>query len=672
MYIIEVIPLTILPPQVPQLLSYFFNRSLPKGAVVEVLINNRKIPAAVIESTPLEEQKANLKKSGFQLKKISSVIDKNPRINEIQFKIALWLAKNYFAPLGLCLKTVLPPFFLKSEVRIKKQEARIFTQKKSNVIRDSKFMLRASVLLSRAKDIIKNIEPEIKKIINKKGQVSIIVPEISTAQYFYDYFARLAKAYGPASTRLGEAGGARAGYYETSLIHGKIGLKKYYKEWQKISSGESEIIIGTRQALFLPFVNLGLIILEDPANEAYKSDMSPKYGTDDLARKTAEIYSCPLIFVSQIPDIKNYYLIKTNSRDFFNRTATITKLPTKPIMQTMDMVQEIRNGNFGILSRNLADKIFDYAGAKKKILLFSSRKGYGGALVCENCSFIFKCSQCSVPMKIYKTPDLFLTCHRCSATQKIPQDCPNCRSYKLKITGFPGSQKLNEQVNRLLGNISGKTDIFTFDSSFVKTAKTEKEIIKKMEESESLVCIATQLIFSHRYNLKFDLIGIPSLDSLTVSPDFKSEEELFHQFEKILDFEPEELIIQSYNLNNQIIAWLKDGDYKNFYEKELQTRKTFWYPPFARLIKLSFRHSNFQKAGYEARIVAEKLKMAVLQRKLDQTIKLLGPSPAFVERERGLYVYNIILKILPEQKPEEILRFVPSNWNIDVDPRSIL
>ena len=639
MYIIEIIPLITLPPQVPQLLSYFFNRSLLKGAIVEVLINNRKIQAVVIGSTPLEEQKANLKKSSFQLKKISSVISEEPKISEAQFKTALWLSKNYFTPLGLCLKTVLPPFFFKNnyELQVASYE---FKNNPQSAIRNP------LILLSRAKDIIKNIEPEIKSVLDKKRQVLLIVSEISTAEYFYDYFA---------------------GYYETAIIHSRISSKKYQTHWSKISSGDIEIIIGTRLALFTPFNDLGLIVMEDYSNIAYKSDMSPKYNTEDLARQASNIYSCPLIFVSQVPDIKNYLLIKSGSENFLNKKASI-----KTKVKILDIVQEIKSGNFSLFSRDLTDKIISYADDNKKTLIFSSRKGYGGLLMCENCNLIFKCPQCSVPLKVYKLPLPTLICHRCSNNQKIPEFCPNCQSYKLKSAGSAGSQKLEEQVRHILEKTQRKKDIFIFDLSVVKNTKTEKEMIKKMEESKSYICIATQLLFSYRYTLKFDLIGVPNLNSLTALPDFRSEEGLFCQFEKMLDFDPEELIIQTFNPDDRIIKWLKENNHQDFYETDMEIRKLLWYPPFARLIKLSFKHLDRNRAEREVRILAEKLKMAILQRKLDRTVKMLGPSPAFVEKEHGAYVYNIILKIVPEQKPEEILRFVPSNWNIDVDPRSIL
>ena len=197
-------------------------------------------------------------------------------------------------------------------------------------------------------------------------------------------------------------------------------------------------------------------------------------------------------------------------------------------------------------------------------------------------------------------------------------------------------------------------------------------MIKRMEELDSCICIGTQMLFSHRYNTKFDLVAIPNIDSLTTIPDFKSEEQLFYQFGKLRDFEPEKIIIQTYNQNSILLNSLKTGDYKQFYDRELSLRKIFWYPPFAKLVKLSFKHTNPQKASYEARLTNEKLRMAIIQKRLEESVKVLDPSPAFIEKERGFYIHNIILKILPDQKLDDILRYVPSGWIIDVDPKNIL
>ncbi len=638
MYVIEVIPLITLPPQVPQLLSYFFNKTLPRGSIVEVLIGNRKVLAVVTSSIPIEDRKISLKKSGFQLKKISSIISEEPKLTDLQFKIASWLSKNYYTAPGLSFKTLLPHFFLNPKYQ--------FSYPKI-VVKDNKLSpVSPKLLLINAKKVIDELKSKIPKFLSRGQQVLIIVPEISVAQYFYEILA---------------------GYYETALIHSKIGVKQNYKDWLRISSGNAEVIIGTRQALFAPFSNLGLVIVEDQANMAYKSEMSPKYNTRDLALKISELYSADILFISQIPDITSYYFAKNGLYLLEDKKAT-HKIDTK----IEDMSLEIKSGNFSIFSRELVNSIDKYAIENKKILLFSTRKGFSSYMICENCGFYFKCPQCSIALRLHKLPEQMLICHRCSFGQKVPESCSNCYSYKLKGGGFAGSEKIKNELDLLLKNRGINKPIFVLDSSVIQKSKQELDLIKEMADSDSFICIATQAIFSHRFNLKFDIIGITNLDGLTTNPDFKTEEELFIQFEKLIDFEPEKVIIQTFNSESSIINPLISRNFSEFYDKELRARKLFMYPPFARLVKLSFSAYDKSKASYEARVLDEKLKMVLIQKKLGDKVKILGSSPAFIEKEKNRYIYNIILKFSPEFRIDEIIDFVPSSWSVDIDPKSIL
>ena len=653
MYIVEVIPLTILPSNVPQLLSYFFNKKLEKGAIAEIPFGNRKVLAAVVASTPLEHQKILLKKTGFQLTKISNVISETSQVSNNQFKTALWLSRYYYAPLGYCLKTVLPPFFLKKGYGTLTQ----------NSLQDialpetRRYLAKPLFLLSGAKETLANILPFIKKAVGGQGQVALIVPDTSTLRYFYGELSR---------------------NYEVAAVHSGLNNKKLYEAWQKAGSGKADIILGTRQALFLPFKNLKLLIVDDVPHEFYKSDMTPKYNTPDLARVIAGFNNARIIFVSVISGVENYYRLKNKDYELLDETK-----PRSPV-KIADMAGEIKNGNFSLFSREFKNQItssINPSSQNKKILIFSPRRGHSGVLICRNCGYAVKCKECGIAFRIHKTTDLILVCHHCSRSLKMPENCPNCSSFEFKTAGPAGTQKIYEEVRRLV-KYSGaeKIPIMVLDADVVKNETEEEEIIEEINNPGTSVIISTQMIFSHRYDVKFDLVGILNADSLIGAPDFRTEERLFYQMEKLLDFLPagrhgqsKNMIIQTYNSENQAILTASEGTYKDFYDKELETRKIFSYPPYSRLIKLTYRHKYKDKASYEARVLSGKLKMAIAQMKLEQKIKLIDPHPSFVEKERGLFVYNIVLKILPEfENIKDILKYVPSNWSIDADPRTII
>ena len=644
MYIIEVIPLTILPQNVPQLLSYFFNEKLEKGAIVEVPIGSRKIPAAVVASNPLEDQKILLKKTDFQLKKIYRVVDKSSRISSQQFKIALWLSRYYYAPLGYCLKTVLPPFFLKKgyDVAPPKEENGAIKRK-------------PLFLLFNATETLTNIMPFIKKATEELGQIALIVPDASTLQYFYKELSAT---------------------YNVVMVNSGLNNKKLYDAWQKTASGKADVVLGTRQALFMPFKNLKLILVNDVLHEFYKSDMTPKYNTPELAKMIADLHGARTVFISPVSGVEYYYRLKNKEFDFLDTTR-----PREPI-KVVNMISELKSGNFSMFSRELKTLLFSTItqDKNKKILIFSPRRGHSGVLVCQNCGYTAKCPNCNVAFRVHKTTDLTLVCHHCSANQKMPAECSNCKSFKLKTVGPAGTQKIYEELQKLIQTSSvGKVPMLVLDADTVKNETEEEEIIKEVMSTRTSIIIATQMIFSHRYDMKFDLIGLLNTDSLINTPDFRTEENLFYQIERLFDFlpaqagQPENMVLQTYNPENQAIVAASQGNYKQFYKKELEIRKAFDYPPYSRLVKLTYKHKSRDKASYEARVLSGKLKMAIGQLGLAQKVKMIDSYPSSIEKERNFFIYNIVLKVLPGlQDLRDILKFVPSNWHIDVNPRSII
>ena len=648
MYVIEVIPLAVLPPNVPQILSYFFDRRLEKGAIVQISLNNRKVNAIVVSYAALESQKILLKKTGFQLKKLSSVVNEIPQVSAGQFQTALWLSKYYYAPLGLCLKTVLPPFFLKKKYELKTAAETVLPPQKSPG--------KPLIILSGAKDTLDNLMPHIKKsILNDglaspaRGQVLFIVPEKINLEYL--------------SAQLSDK-------YKTVVIHSGLSNKQYFESWVNASGGTAQIIIGTRQALFLSFKNLRLIIVDDPLNDAYKSDMSPRYNTPELAKHIAAAHGSKIIFTSSVIGIQNYNLIKNNK---LAMNDTKTKNGVKLLI--VNATEELKENNFSPLSRKLKEILVSRVKlANQKILIFSPRRGYSGIAVCQNCGLAVKCPDCAVAMRVHKTTDFILICHRCSRNQPIPQFCANCNSYKIKTAGQAGSQKIYDEIQRTFerNNISG-IPVLILDSDIAKNETEEEEALEEIKKPRTSVLVATQMIFSRRYQLNFNLIGIINADALVNSPDYKTDEEFIYQMEKLKDFEPSEILIQTHNPEDAIFQTLQDAKYDKFYNNELQARQTFSYPPFSRLIKLSFKHKNQAKASFEARLLTEKLKRAAVQMKLEKTAKIIDASPASVERERGLYIFNIILKISPEfENIRELLKFVPAGWIIDADPKAII
>ena len=632
MHVLEVLPLSVLPPQVPQILSYYSDDNLPKGAVVEVPLNHRPVTAVVIDSYNLDEQKILVKKSLFQLKKISKILSAEPAVAEWQFKIALWLAGRYVAPLGLCMKAVLPPFFLKP--RYPTESLALF----KNPLLD----IPPSWTITRAQDSARHIKSILKN--EKSGQMLIVVPDSSYISYFQSEFAEL----------------------KPSLLTSATGIKDYYRIWKEVSSQNARMVIGTRQSLFLPFTNLKRIIIIDPLHEFYKSDMSPKYWTPKLAEMIAFNHGARFIALSPVLGIEAYQKSLTSE---IQVSDAMKPWPAK--VSVIDLASEYKQGYIvGALTPDARDIMRETLAQNGKVLIVSARRGYSGILLCQRCGYNFKCPNCDLPMRIHQGTSLSLVCHHCNRTQPYPYSCPNCHSSQVKSTGPAGGQKIFEELQKMItfGQMD-KIPILLMDADVTQNQIEEDEIINEIKKSGPHILIATQKVFSYSYDLKFDAVIIPQLDALAVGSDFQTTERLWYHIEKLADFEPRQIVVQTFN-QKDLMPELAGHDYARLYDLELSARKAFWYPPFSRIIKLTYTHADHRKVISSARTVVEKLKMASIHIKAQDKIKITDTSSLFLKKERGRFTYTIIIKISPDFPPRDLLRYVPTQWLIDLDPRT--
>lgn len=627
MFVIEVIPLTPLPPNVPQILSYFFDQQVAKGALVEASLGSRLVPAIVVSCSSLEAQKITLKKTGFQLKKLSKIINPDPLVSEVQLKIIAWLSRFYHASLSAAMKMVLPSFFNKKGYLT---PAPILSNRQPS---------SPLLIASQAKEIPALIK---KKIQGIQGQILIVTPEKVLAQYYHEHIG------------------------DSTILTSDTGVKDYKSLWKSVASGEARIVCATRVGLFLPFKNLELIIVDDPDHEAYKSDMAPRYSTPDVAQKIAELYHADCLMVTSQPSVTHKFQIQEKTLSFEDLR------PQKAITpEIMNMVLEIRTGNFSLFAKSFQEALFHAIAQKQKILLFSSRRAYAGVMMCQQCDLVFQCKNCHIPLRVHKTSETMLICYHCSAYHVPPAFCPHCNSAKLKTTGIPGSQKIKEELDTLLAQHNLPVTSFILDSDLILSDADETALLKRYNETPESILISTQMVFSHRHAIHFDMIGIPTADGLITAPDFRNEERFIYHYEKLLDFNPQQVIVQTYHPEATVFQAIAQRDYKEFTNQELAARKILGYPPFSRVVKLSFRHRDQKKALSNARLLAEKLSMAVQQFDLHDQVGIAGPSPATIAKENSIFTYTIWLKIAPTiERLDTILKYVPNGWIIDVDPSS--
>ncbi len=630
MHVVEVIPLSVLPPQVPQVLSYYADLELPKGAVVQVPMGSRDVPAVVISSSAFNNQRILVKKSAFQLKKISEVLSQTPVVSEYQFKLALWMANEYLAPLGLAFKATLPPFFLKKKYPTTVQ-----------AFNEAARSAKPEVIITRAKQTPVLVLEGIKKNV---GQTLIIVPEMS-------YIPRFKKDFP-----------------EADIIHSAVKNSDYYAAWQRAASGESRIVIGTRQALFLPFAHLTNLILIDPLHEFYKSDYSPKYNTPRLAEYVTQLYGAQLTVMTNFLGVEQY--IRGQQQEF-EITDTAHAWSAQP--EIIDLVAEMKQGYLGALSVPLRRRIAEAVKAGGKVLIFAARRGYAGIMACKKCGFTANCPRCNTPMRVHQSFDKILVCHHCSTNQPYPKFCTNCHSSDIKATGPAGSQKIFEELQKMMefGQLE-RVPTLILDADVTQNQTEEDEVMETVRNAGPKILIATQKVFSYIFDDTFDVVAIPQFDALSTSADYQTTERLWCQLEKLADFDPARVVIQTYDMTH-VPSEVFMHDYAKLYTDESAMRRTLAYPPFSKIIRLTFTHRNGQTAVKAGRMLIEKLRQAATHLRAQQFVQISDSSPMFLSKERDIYTFTVIVKALPGLPSlRELIKFTPSHWLIDVDPRQII
>ncbi len=638
MYILDVIPLTAIPRNQLQILSYFNDRTLPRGAVVEISLNRRKVFGIVLAAEPLAKRKLIFKKSvSFELKKIDNVISDRPEVSDWQLKIADYISSYYYAPLGLSLKTVLPSFWLKKK----------YLRVTSSFI-DDRFKQNEPIILVQSISQTKAVyEKVINECVKKNRQVFLMVPTVISAKYFFNKFKK----------------------YKPIFIHSGIKLKEYKQIWSQVMEKKISLIIGTRIGLFLPFANLGALVVDDESNDTYKSNMAPRYFASDLAKFVANSLGAECYLSSSFPRIDHMRDQQVLGEWFSSRRSAV-----------VNMISEIKSGNFSIFSRKIKEALQN----AEKIILYVPRRGFANFIVCQNCGSIVKCPNCNLSLVVHiqrgqnqpyvsgVMPHAILMCHHCRYNQPLPKQCSSCGSYKMRAHGL-GIEKVVEELKKYYARMNLEIPpILKLDIDSNLSESEEEKLVSDFNSIGRGILVATPMLLSHKYLLSAKKIGIISADSLIYIPDFRAEEWLFRQIWTLRQISAE-LIIQTYNLDDAAIKLASAGKAQQFIFDELVARKNLRYPPFSQLVKLSYKHLDNAQARKDAIGVYEKLKYAISLELPDanKIIEVIGPAPAFIHKEKGYYYWIILIKSnLEIKKRNELLRLVPPNWIIDVDPRS--
>lgn len=623
MYLNEVIPLLNLPRSQPQILSYFSAEKHNFGILVNIQVGRAKTLGLIINSQLIAD-KISIKKAGFNFKPLGTIANNCQIITNKQWELIKWLAEYYFLPLAGLLKIALP-----NKLVLKKINAENNYDTNSKKINDNQFLIG---------DRYNFIKKAIVECLKNGRQALLIFPNQVKLGIYWEKLKAL----------------------ENNMIvfDKQSGQKQFVSTYEKINNNEKKIIFGRRSSIFAPFADLGLIIVVDEENSALETwEPEIHFNAKNACLKLSELFQAKVIFTSANPSLESWYLIK---KGVFSPTGDLPNISSR--IQLIDSRKKLSSI---ILDSEVVKEVEKNLKDKKQIIIFSNRRGFSPALVCNDCGYVFQCPYCEVAMIHYQWSGINeMRCRHCGY-RAIPIDlCPQCQSHLINFVGI-GNQKIAEFCQKTFPSYK----VEMFDSDSLKGLKNERVLFAKFENKEIDILVVTEL-FSKWLDKIDDNVGlsiIVSAEQITVFPDFRSEERLKNIISK-LTLTSEKMFIQTLNPEKELFENIKNLD--KFYENELRLRRDLFYPPYSEIIKISIKHKNKAQLTRISTYYHQVLKQRTHKSLEGGDYQILPPLPGFIPKVRNLFINDIFLKVKPGHVKErnKIIDFLPDDVSIKINP----
>jgi primosomal protein N' (replication factor Y) (superfamily II helicase) len=625
MQILKVIPTTKIPMPRNQLLTYFSSKDVQAGSLVKINLRNRNILALVMQAEHLKATKMNVRQANFSLKKIQEIVSNKEIIRKELRNLILWTGMYYWEPLGLLTKRILPTQSLKKWQQLDSYKNSLKPKKIRKYFYNNLNKKQLTKILSN---------------LDKKEQVLFLYPEISKLKEAFNFFKENFNK-------------------EIALFHSNLKTREKWFNWKLIYEGRAQIILATRQGVFLPFLNLTKIIINEEDSSSYKSwDQHPKINAKHVAFKLAEIYGAQLILISQALSLETYWKLKAKH---YQQKTTLFK-PNFNKCRVIDMRQKLESNNFQYISQELQKFISQALKKKKKILLIQNRKGSATYVFCKDCGFFYKCPNCDTSLTYHEDKQK-LVCHLCGHEENLPDVCAKCHGANLKYAGY-GTQRLKKEIKTLFPT----TQALLLDNDIAPTHEDKEKIYEEfLKNPQKNILVATKTILSLPLK-KIFLVAFLNIDLIKNFPNFSINETTVQLIKNITN-QSYHTLIQTYDIEDEILQLVKNNDYDTIYQNELAKRKSSSYPPFWQIIKLTYRHRKEKVSQQQASLLFNKLDKI---NKSKFTI-LLGPLPSNHPKIKNYYYNIIVLKIKRGHLKErnKFLKLVPASWDINIDPLEI-
>ena len=496
----------------------------------------------------------------------------------------------------------------------------------------------------------------IEEVLNQGREAIVLVPEISLTPQLLSRF----------KGRFGE---------NLSLLHSRLGRGERYDQWRRIWKGEVKIAVGARSAIFAPFRNVGVIIVDEEHDPSYKQEEKLKYHARDLAVVRAKQDEATLLLGSATPSLESFHNVDSGKFRLLRLPERIEGKPL-PHVEVVDMRNEK-----GLLSEKVKAALEKNIRDKKQSLIFLNRRGFAHFILCPDCGFTFKCPNCNVTLT-YHLRDRSLQCHYCDYRIRAPGDCPQCEGHRLHGVGM-GTERLEQEIRSLFP----ETRVGRMDRDTTSRRRSHQQILKGLESGKIDILVGTQMIVKGHDFPNVTFVGVVSADASLHFPDFRSSERTFQLLTQVAGRAGRgdvfgEVVIQTFNADHYSIQRAKDHDFIGFYQEEIQFRKALDYPPFSRLINFRLIGNSEKKTKSFSEVMG-RIGQDLLKRGYEKGIEILGPSTAPFAKMRGKFRWQMLAKGKSAKllhgfarelafRLEEETRGRGVTLDIDVDPVFIL
>lgn len=696
MFIIEVF-VTNSSLNVNQLYSYYYEENIASFKRVEVIFKFSKTSAIVIDSFEVDDLNKYEEEVGFKLSKINKVIDEEPIISLEQYELAKWLSKTTVSSFINCLNTMLP--------KVLRTSKEITKAKQNEYIK--LIDLDKSILTKRQIEVLNELKDDMlvkegriigKSIFNKlleKGFIEIVKKEVDyhedkliindnfkeltpDQKNVYDDFLNNDKLV---SLLFGVTGSGKTEVYlhltrhylnegkevlilvpeisltpqmisrvkerfnEVIFYHSLLNDQERYEQYKRVKKGEVKVVVGTRSSVFLPFNNLGLIIIDEEHDTSYKQDNSPCYLAKNVAIKRALDFKAKVLLASATPSLDSYTRALKNEYALLKLKNRINDSP--PNIEIINLLEAAKNKESLIITKTLKIELDETLNNNKQAIILLNRRGYSPIIKCGDCGTTLMCNDCDTPLNYHHSNNL-LICHQCSRTYKMVKTCPKCHHDNLIEYGF-GTEKVEE----VLKQYYPKANIDRMDRDNVSKKGAHKSILDRFEKREIDILIGTQMIAKGLDYPDVTLVGILNADAGLAHQDYNAAKLTFDLLMQAAgrsgrSIDKGKVLIQAFNPDHYVLKAILNQDYDYFYNIEMNYRLKTSYPPYSHLVEIMISDRNKEHIDNS---------LNYLNQKIDKlTYKHYRPME--LRRIKGNHRYRILLT------NKDLQPLIKDVWNI--------